>query len=59
MLLRGANGVGYTNYPENVIRRFVQRSAENGIDVFRIFDALNWVPNMELAMEEAAPPVRL
>ena len=52
MLLRGANGVGYTNYPDNVIRRFVQHSAEAGIDVFRIFDALNWVPNMTIAIEE-------
>lgn len=54
MLLRGANGVGYTNYPDNVIRRFIQASAKNGIDIFRIFDALNWVPNMELAIEEVA-----
>ena len=54
MLLRGANAVGYTNYPDNVIRRFVQRAAKGGIDVFRIFDALNWVPNMALAMQEVA-----
>lgn len=54
MLLRGANGVGYTNYPDNVIRRFVRESASAGIDVFRIFDALNWLPNMRLAMEEVA-----
>jgi len=54
MLLRGANAVGYTNYPDNVIRRFVRRSADAGIDVFRIFDALNWVPNMAIAMEEVA-----
>ncbi len=54
MLLRGANGVGYTNYPDNVIRRFVRQAAADGIDVFRIFDALNWVPNMELAIEEVA-----
>jgi len=54
MLLRGANGVGYTNYPDNVIRRFVREAAAKGIDVFRIFDALNWVPNMALAMEEVA-----
>ncbi|MCB9547380.1 MAG: pyruvate carboxylase [Myxococcales bacterium] len=52
MLLRGANAVGYTNYPDNVIRRFVQRAASGGVDVFRVFDALNWVPNMALAMEE-------
>ena len=52
MLLRGANAVGYKNYPDNVLRRFVGASAEAGIDVFRIFDALNWVPNMEIAIEE-------
>ena len=54
MLLRGANAVGYTNYPDNVIRRFVHCAAEAGIDIFRIFDALNWVPNMALAIEEVA-----
>jgi pyruvate carboxylase len=53
MLLRGANAVGYTSYPDNVIRRFIQESAEAGIDVFRIFDSLNWLPNMELSIEEA------
>jgi pyruvate carboxylase len=52
MLLRGANAVGYTNYPDNVIREFVKESASAGVDIFRIFDALNWLPNMELAMEE-------
>jgi pyruvate carboxylase len=51
MLLRGANAVGYTNYPDNVVRAFVQEAAEAGIDVFRIFDALNYVPNMELAID--------
>ncbi|SFI61301.1 pyruvate carboxylase [Thermoflavimicrobium dichotomicum] len=51
MLLRGANAVGYTNYPDNVIREFVKASAENGIDVFRIFDSLNWLPGMQLAIE--------
>ncbi len=51
MLLRGANGVGYTNYPDNVVRFFVDQAAEAGIDVFRIFDALNWVENMRLAMD--------
>src|SRR5690606_5133619 len=54
MLLRGSNAVGYTNYPDNVVRRFVRHAAESGIDVFRIFDALNWVPNMAIAMEEVA-----
>jgi len=54
MLLRGANAVGYTNYPDNVVRAFIQESAQAGIDIFRIFDALNYVPNMELAIEEVA-----
>ncbi len=52
MLIRGANGVGYKNYPDNVIRRFIKESAKSGIDVFRIFDSLNWVPGMEVAMDE-------
>lgn len=51
MLLRGANAVGYTNYPDNVIKAFVQAAAENGIDVFRIFDSLNWLEGMTLAIE--------
>jgi len=52
MLFRGANAVGYTNYPDNVIKSFVREAAESGIDVFRIFDSLNWLPGMELAIEE-------
>ncbi len=52
MLLRGANAVGYTNYPDNLIRAFVQESAKSGIDVFRVFDSLNWIPGMEIAMDE-------
>ncbi len=52
MLLRGANGVGYKNYPDNVIRRFVKESAASGIDVFRIFDSLNWIQGMEIALDE-------
>ena len=51
MLLRGANGVGYKNYPDNVVRHFVREAAAGGIDVFRIFDCLNWVENMRLAMD--------
>src|SRR5262245_9924992 len=51
MLLRAANAVGYTNYPDNVVREFVRESAQAGIDVFRIFDALNWLPNMKVAMD--------
>jgi pyruvate carboxylase len=51
MLLRAANAVGYTNYPDNVVREFVKESAQAGIDLFRIFDALNWVPNLRPAIE--------
>ena len=51
MLLRANNTVGYTNYPDNVVKRFVRRAAHTGVDLFRIFDALNWVENMRLAME--------
>ncbi|AZV42134.1 pyruvate carboxylase [Peribacillus asahii] len=51
MLLRASNAVGYKNYPDNVIREFVQQSAETGIDVFRIFDSLNWVKSMEVAID--------
>ncbi|MEA5041649.1 MAG: pyruvate carboxylase [Oscillibacter ruminantium] len=52
MLIRGANAVGYTNYPDNVIREFVRQAAKSGIDVFRVFDSLNWIPGMEVAMDE-------
>jgi pyruvate carboxylase len=51
MLLRASNAVGYTSYPDNVVRAFVRRSAESGIDVFRIFDSLNATENMQLAIE--------
>jgi pyruvate carboxylase len=51
MLLRAANAVGYTNYPDNVVRAFVKESAQAGIDLFRIFDALNWLPNLRPAIE--------
>ncbi|MDA0231506.1 MAG: pyruvate carboxylase [Proteobacteria bacterium] len=51
MLLRSSNGVGYTNYPDNVVRYFVQQAAEGGIDLFRVFDSLNWVENMRVAMD--------
>ena len=51
MLLRGSNAVGYTSYPDNVVRAFVKESADAGIDLFRVFDALNWVPNMEVALD--------
>jgi pyruvate carboxylase len=51
MLLRANNAVGYTNYPDNVVRAFIHESARAGIDLFRIFDALNWLPNLRLAIE--------
>ena len=51
MLLRANNAVGYTNYPDNVVKLFAHESARAGVDVFRIFDALNWLPNMQLAIE--------
>ena len=52
MLLRGANAVGYTSYPDNVVRQFIQRAAANGIDVFRVFDSLNSLDNMHVAIDE-------
>ena len=51
MLLRSANAVGYTNYPDNVVRYFVDQAAKSGVDLFRVFDSLNWVPNMHVAMD--------
>jgi pyruvate carboxylase len=51
MLLRASNAVGYTAYPDNAVRRFVEVAAAEGIDIFRIFDSLNWLPNMKVAME--------
>lgn len=51
MLLRASNAVGYKNYPDNVIREFVEKSAHAGVDVFRIFDSLNWVKGMEVAID--------
>jgi pyruvate carboxylase len=51
MLLRASNAVGYTNYPDNVVKEFVKASAQEGIDVFRVFDSLNWVENMKVACE--------
>ncbi len=51
MLIRGANAVGYKNYPDNLIREFVNQSSAAGIDVFRIFDSLNWVKGMETAID--------
>jgi pyruvate carboxylase len=51
MLLRASNAVGYTNYPDNVVQAFVKESAAAGIDLFRVFDPLNWVPNMKVAID--------
>ena len=51
MLLRGANGVGYSNYPDNVIRGFIKHSAQSGMDIFRVFDSLNYLPNLKVAMD--------
>jgi len=51
MLLRASNAVGYTNYPDNVVRYFIQQAAAGGVDLFRVFDSLNWVDNMRVAMD--------
>ena len=51
MLFRGSNAVGYSNYPNNVVAGFVKHAAESGIDIFRIFDSLNYLPNLKVAME--------
>ena len=53
MLLRASNAVGYSNYPDNVVQEFIKISASHGIDVFRIFDSLNWVENMKMPIDEA------
>ena len=52
MLLRASNAVGYSNYPDNVVKEFIRVSADRGIDVFRIFDSLNWIENMKMPVEE-------
>ena len=59
MLLRSANAVGYSNYPDNVVRQFVQQAAASGIDLFRVFDSLNWVENMRVAMDAVLSSGRL
>jgi pyruvate carboxylase len=51
MLLRASNALGYANYPDNVVTAFVKESADAGMDIFRVFDSLNWVPNMRVAMD--------
>lgn len=52
MLLRGSNAVGYKSYPDNVLKQFIKESAKGGIDVFRIFDSLNWIESMRFPIEE-------
>ena len=59
MLLRASNAVGYTNYPDNAVDLFVKQAAETGIDVFRVFDSLNWADNMKIAMESVLKTDRL
>ncbi len=59
MLFRSANAVGYTNYPDNVVRHFVSEAAAAGIDVFRVFDCLNWAVNMQVAIEAVRETGRL
>jgi pyruvate carboxylase len=59
MLLRSANGVGYANYPDNVVKFFVRECADAGMDVFRVFDALNWVENMRVAIDAILETGRL
>ena len=51
MLFRGSNAVGYSNYPDNVVAGFIHHAADSGMDIFRIFDSLNYLPNMQVAME--------
>ncbi len=51
MLLRGANAVGYTNYPDNVVYEFCRMSVDSGMDIFRVFDSLNYLPNLQLGMD--------
>lgn len=53
MLLRGANAVGYTNYPDNVVYKFCELSVQAGMDIFRVFDSLNYLPNLIVGMEAA------
>lgn len=59
MLLRGSNGVGYANYPDNVVRFFVRQAAAGGVDLFRVFDCLNWVENMRVSIDAVAEANKL
>jgi pyruvate carboxylase len=51
MLIRGSNAIGYTAYPDNLVEKFIEKSWENGVDIFRIFDSLNWVDNMMVSIK--------
>jgi pyruvate carboxylase len=51
MLFRGSNAVGYSAYPDNLIEKFVEKSSEAGVDVFRIFDSLNWIEAMKVSIK--------
>ena len=53
MLLRASNVVGYSTYPDNVIKKFIKVSSDHGVDIYRIFDSMNWIENMKLPVEEA------
>lgn len=53
MLLRASNVVGYSTYPDNVVKKFIKVSSDHGVDVYRIFDSMNWMENMKLPVEEA------
>ncbi|MCR4282475.1 MAG: pyruvate carboxylase [Bauldia sp.] len=59
MLLRGSNAVGYANYPDNVVKFFVAQAADAGVDLFRVFDCLNWVENMRVSMDAVREAGRL
>ena len=50
MLIRGSNAVGYTAYPDNLVETFIEKSWKKGIDIFRIFDSLNWVEGMQVSI---------
>ncbi len=50
-LVRGSNGVGYTAYPDNVVQHWVREAAKGGVDIFRVFDSLNWIDNMRVCMD--------
>lgn len=51
MLIRGSNAVGYTSYPDNLVEKFIEKSWENGVDIFRIFDSLNWLDSMKVSIK--------